>query len=90
MNLYMTLGSGSGTPDGQWLATRLAEWHDAMVAHERRLRTSGAPVACDDDCPHHEARSLWREALDVFGQRAHELLYLRDKAKSASRRGGRQ
>jgi hypothetical protein len=90
MNPYMTLGSGCGTPDGLGLAARLAEWHDAMVAHERHLRSMRASTRCDDDCPHDVATSLWSEALDVFGSRAHELQYLRDKALSASRRGGRR
>jgi len=88
MNPYITLGSGTGTPAGQWLAARLTEWHDEMVAHERRLRARTAPARCDDDCPHEEARSLWSEALDVFGPRAYELEYLRDKARPAARRGG--
>jgi len=90
MNLYVTLGSGCGTPDGLGLAARLTDWHDAMVAHERRLRSMRPPPRCHDDCPHDDAKSLWNEALDVFGSRAHELQYLRDKALSASRPGGRR
>jgi len=62
------------------LAARLATWHDAMVAHERRLRTGRTGDVCDDECPHVEARTLWAEALAAFGERAHELSFLRSRA----------
>ena len=38
---------------------------------------------CDEDCPHVEARTLWPEALDTFGPRAHELTFLRSRATAA-------
>jgi len=38
MNPYAMLASGSGDSTSSALAARLAAWHDAMVAHERRLR----------------------------------------------------
>jgi len=44
MNLYAMLSSGIGTTESTSLTTRLAAWHDAMVAHERRLR-SGKSLA---------------------------------------------
>jgi hypothetical protein len=62
------------------LFIRLTAWHDAMVAHERRLRTGRTIDACDDDCPHVEARALWTEALATLGPRASELTYLRSRA----------
>jgi hypothetical protein len=51
-----------------------------MVAHERRLRAGRTGDRCDDECPHAEARALWREAVDAFGARAHELTFLRSRA----------
>jgi hypothetical protein len=80
MNLYTMLGSGIGTTEATSLSTRLAAWHDAMVAHERRLRSERTSDACDDECPHMEARTLWAEALDTFGPRASELAFLRSRA----------
>lgn len=77
MNLYRRIGYTNGTPEALHLADRLASWHDAMVAHERR-----AESRCDDECPHAEARALWREALDVFGAAAHELRFLAKRAAS--------
>jgi hypothetical protein len=82
MNLYAMLASGDGASTSSALAARLAAWHDAMVAHERRLRTGRTGVACDDECPHVEARTLWAAALTAFGERAHELSFLRSRATS--------
>src|SRR5690242_13795822 len=67
MNLYAMLSSGIGTTETTSLSMRLAAWHDAMVAHERRLRSGRTSDACDDECPHVEAQTLWAEALDTFG-----------------------
>ena len=78
MNPYAALGSVFAS-DSSSLCTRLTAWHDAMVAHERRLRTSGDDI-CDDECPHVEARSLWAEARAAFGERARELTFLRSSA----------
>jgi hypothetical protein len=80
MNPYAMLASGSGASTSSALAARLAAWHDAMVAHERRLRTGRTGDVCDDECPHVEARTLWAEALAAFGERAHELSFLRSRA----------
>ena len=80
MNLYASLGSILAG-DSSSLCARLTAWHDAMVAHERRLRTTGEDV-CDEDCPHVEARSLWAEARAAFGERARELTFLRSRAVS--------
>jgi hypothetical protein len=85
MNPYVMLGSGIGTSEAASLAARLAAWHDAMVAHERRLRTGRTADTCDDECPHVEARTLWAEALATFGTRASELTFLRSRAIGASR-----
>lgn len=82
MNPYAMMASGSGTSISSALAARLAAWHDAMVAHERRLRTGRTRDVCDDECPHVEARTLWTEALATFGDRAHELSFLRSRATS--------
>jgi hypothetical protein len=84
MNPYVVLGSGIGTSEAASLSSRLAAWHDAMVAHERRLRTGPTADTCDDECPHVEARTLWAEALATFGARAGELTFLRSRAIGAS------
>ncbi len=84
MNPYAMLASGSGASTSSVLAARLAAWHDAMVAHERRLRTGRTGDVCDDECPHVEARTLWAEALVAFGERAHELSFLRSRATSVA------
>jgi hypothetical protein len=80
MNPYLLLGSSIATTEALSLCQRLAAWHDAMVAHERRLTIERATDACDEDCPHAEARALWREAGPVFGARSSELTFLRSRA----------
>ena len=84
MNPYATLGSGVGTEEAASLCARLNAWHDSMVAHERRLRASRTSAACDEDCPHVEARTLWAEALVTFGERANDLTFLRSRAMVVS------
>jgi hypothetical protein len=83
MNLYSMVGSGNGTSEAAALGVRLATWHDAMVAHERKIR-AGREDPCDEECPHAEARALWVEALEIFGGRAQELAFLRSRAAVAS------
>jgi hypothetical protein len=80
MNLYTTVGAGNATHEAAALRTRLASWHDAMVAHERKIRTGRVDAVCDDDCPHAEARALWQDAVDAFGARADTLTFLRSRA----------
>lgn len=75
MNLYRVLGEHIGTQAARDLAERLVAWHDAMVAHERRLQNR-LDGECADECPHVDARSLWAEAVDTFGRRAEELVFL--------------
>ena len=82
MTLYAMLVSGHEASTSSALAARLAAWHDAMVAHERRLRAGRTVDSCDDECPHVEARTLWAESLAAFGERAHELSFLRSRATS--------
>jgi hypothetical protein len=84
MNLYTMVGSGNGTPEAEALSGRLETWHDAMVAHERKIRAGRADAVCDEECPHAEARTLWIEALNVFGDRAQELTFLASRAKAAA------
>ena len=86
MNPYTLLGSGLGTTAAVSLAKRLAAWHDAMVTHERRLRAGRVGDRCDEDCAHGAARTLWEEALTTFGERAHELSFLRSRAFRAAGR----
>jgi hypothetical protein len=86
MNPYTMLSSGLGTHEATDLGARLSAWHDAMVAHERRLRAGTTNDACDDECPHAEAKALWSEALATFGARAQELTFLRSRAQGTTRR----
>ena len=80
MNPYASLGSGVDTSEAASLRMRLSAWHDAMVAHERRLRARGTADQCDEECPHVEARTLWAEAVATFGTRANDLAFLRSRA----------
>jgi hypothetical protein len=80
MNPYTILSSSSASPESATLSARLSAWHDAMVAHERRLRAGSRHDVCDDECPHAEAPTLWSEAVAVFGARAKELAFLRSRA----------
>ena len=89
MNIYASLASGIANSEAASLCTRLAAWHDAMVAHERRLRTESTSDLCDEECPHVEARVLWDEALTTFGPRAHELTFLRSRGSAAAREAAR-
>jgi hypothetical protein len=84
MNPYGIVGSGIGTTEAAALRARLMAWHDAMVAHERRLRSGQTSDVCDDDCPHVEARTLWTETVAMLGPRANELAFLRSRALGAS------
>ena len=84
MNPYTILSSGPATREAAALSARLTAWHDAMVAHERRLRAGATSDACDEECPHAEARTLWGEAIEVFGARARELTFLRSRAIASS------
>jgi hypothetical protein len=85
MNPYTILSSGLDTREATALSARLSAWHDAMVAHERRLRAGTTSDACDDECPHAEARLLWSEAVATFGARARDLAFLRSRAQETRR-----
>jgi len=80
MNPYVRAGSGVGTNQAETLTARLSAWHDAAVAHERRLRIERSGEECNDECPHAEATVLWAEAISTFGARAAELRFLRSRA----------
>ena len=81
MHLYTIVGSRIGSSEAAALSARLAAWHDAMVVHERRIGGHTAEF-CDEECPHAEARVLWKEAVETFGARAQDLTFLRTRAKS--------
>ena len=85
MNPYSLVASGNGTLEAAALSARLATWHDAMVGHERKIR-AGREEVCDEECPHADARTLWVEALEVFGDRARELTFLQSRAGVESKR----
>ena len=86
MNPYGIVGSGIASSEAASLRARLMAWHDAMVAHERRLRSEQTNDSCDDECPHVEARTLWAEATAMLGPRANELTFLRSRANGVSAR----
>ena len=85
MNPYTMLSSGLDTHEATVLSARLSAWHDAMVAHERRLRAGTTSDACDEECPHAEARALWSEVVETFGAGAQRLTFLRSRAHDARR-----
>jgi hypothetical protein len=87
MTLYRSVANTVGTPEALDLAPRLAAWHDAMVMHRRRAADAAGPV-CDADCPHEQARALWLEALEAYGERAHALTFLRSFGAPPRRRSG--
>jgi hypothetical protein len=80
MNPYAIDSLGTDTVHAASLRARLEAWHDAMVTHERRLRSDPTADLCDDDCPHVEAVALWAEASAMLGARAGELRFLRSCA----------
>ena len=84
VSLYRTTATAVGTRQALDLANRLAAWHDAMVMHRRRAGEAAGP-ACDVDCPHDQAESLWLEAVDVYGERAHAFAFLRSLGTVSNR-----
>ena len=85
MNLYAMVGAGIGSPEAAALRMRLGAWHDAMVAHERKIRAGRTDGICDEECPHAEARHLWSEAIEMFGDGAKGLTFLRTRATNAAK-----
>jgi hypothetical protein len=83
MNPYAIVSSGIGSAEAASLRARLMAWHDAMVAHERRLRSGQTADVCDDECPHVEARTLWAEVSAMLDPGASELAFLRSRALDA-------
>ena len=76
MNPYAIDSLGTDAADAASLRARLVAWHDAMVAHQRPADTDRI-TRCDGDCPHAEARSLWHDAIETFGDGADQLGFLR-------------
>lgn len=85
MSPYAIAELGSETAEAVSLRARLVAWHDAMVTHERRLRSTPA-ARCGDECPHIQAGALWAEASAILGSRANELQFLRSRALAATSR----
>ncbi len=81
LDVYRLLASRVGTPDALNFAHDVADWHDAMVRHQRSQAAQGARCAGVEDCPHQEARDLWSRARAVFGAAADELTFLRASAR---------
>jgi hypothetical protein len=74
VNMYRVAGDLIGTEEARDLALQLVGWHDNMVKHLRQVRLRGA--GCDEECPHEQARSLWRMAVAVFGAEAEKFTFL--------------
>jgi hypothetical protein len=77
-NPYAVLGASLGIVATEPLLRRIADWHDAMVEHERAARYE----PCDRDCPHAQAGRLWTEASARFGRDAFHLSFLRSRART--------
>lgn len=75
MNMYRVFGDRVGTLEARALAQQLVEWHDAMVKHLRV--TAQRSSKCPEGCPHEEARGLWSAAMQIFGNYANDLRFLR-------------
>jgi hypothetical protein len=84
MNVYTSIGYAVGTPEALALAARLSAWHDAMVAHQRPADTARV-ARCNDDCPHGDARRLWLEAVEIFGEHTKQFGFLRRHGMSVTR-----
>jgi hypothetical protein len=80
MNMYRVLGDRIGTLEARALAQQLVRWHDAMVKHLRTIPQQSR--RCTEGCPHDDARSLWAEALEVFGDEAGTLTFLQQYGAS--------
>lgn len=80
LQVYRRMASRVGTPDALELAQELADWHDAMVRHERSQAALGETCDAADECPHVDAMDLWRRAQRLFGADAEELAFLRASA----------
>ena len=83
MNMYRVLGDRIGTLEARALAQQLVEWHDAMVRHLRV--TAQRNSTCPEGCPHEEARGLWSAAMQIFGNDANDLRFLRTYSGSRPR-----
>ena len=83
MSPYAMVGAHLDARDAASLRARLMAWHDAMVAHERRMQSTAASEICHDECPHVTAGMLWAEALSVLGSQANGLTFLRSRATGA-------
>jgi hypothetical protein len=78
---YQAIANRVGSADALELGHRLSSWHDRMVAHERLARSS--PRRCHETCPHAESIELWQGAVEVLGDVAENLTFLKTMAANA-------
>jgi hypothetical protein len=78
---YQAIAHRIGSTGAMELGRRLSSWHDRMVAHERRAHVSRQP--CDEACPHAESIELWEGALEILGEAAERLTFLKSTAAAA-------
>ena len=81
MSHYQAIAHRVGSTGALELGHRLSSWHDRMVAHERLARSS--PRRCHETCPHSESIELWEGALEVLGDAAENLTFLKTMAANA-------
>lgn len=87
VDVYRQVANRVGSTDALLLAQELRAWHDSMVSHQRTLTRLGfSAQACRDwdDCAHGMARDLWGKAVEVFGEDADALTFLRESAGEAA------
>jgi hypothetical protein len=78
---YHAIAHRIGSSHALELSRRLSSWHDRMVAHERRAQTSSQD--CDEACPHAESIELWQAAVEIVGEAADRLTFLKTTAANA-------
>ncbi len=82
MSHYQAVAHRVGSIDALALGRRLSSWHDRMVAHERLARSSRQ--TCDEACPHAQSIELWRDAVQILGDAAERLTFLKTTATEAA------
>lgn len=86
LDVYRRTANRVGSNEAIALAHELSAWHDEMVKHRRRVTRLGfdADRAMDEDDAPARAAELWRRAVEVFGDAADELEFLRRSAEQAA------
>ncbi len=78
---YLAVAHRVGSPEARDLGRQLSAWHDRMVAHQRGARAFGP--SCHEACPHAESIEFWQAAVEILGDAAEDLAFLRSTAAQA-------